>query len=36
MKIENKVNYFVWSALATAPAETSAEAKDAFHFNKIS
>jgi hypothetical protein len=25
-----------WSALATAPAETSAEAKEAFTFNKIS
>ena len=24
-----------WSALATAPAETSAEAKEAFNFNKI-
>jgi hypothetical protein len=29
------LNELFWSALATAPAETSAEAKEAFTFNKI-
>ena len=28
--------YVYWSALATAPAETSAQAKEAFNFTKIS
>ena len=32
----NEIIPFVyWSALATVPAETSAEAKEAFTFNKI-
>ena len=40
MSQTNKVGLFLergqcWSALATAPAETSAEAKEAFNFNKI-
>jgi hypothetical protein len=34
-EVASSIISYHWSALATAPAETSAEAKEAFNFNKI-
>ena len=36
ISMQNIIDFDYWSALATAPAETSAQAKETFNFNNSS